>query len=74
MKWANLRLNKCPSCSSDLDWDTQTALYQCSKCEFIITEEKLKSLIKKMNSKKPSFGHMTHYRPDDEVPEAYEEY
>lgn len=50
MKWANLRLNKCPKCNADLKGNGQYV--GCTKCDFRINTEKMESIVTSVNKQK----------------------
>ena len=65
MRWANLRLNKCPKCSAELmegtKRDSVEPLIKCPACDFTIGLNRLEQLLVKMNrdqSKKESEEHI----------------
>lgn len=50
MKWANLSLNKCPKCNSDLKGNGQYV--GCTKCDFRVRTEKMESIVSSVNKRK----------------------
>lgn len=44
MKWHNLRENKCPECSKDLDWSAGTAVMFTCVCGFKISEKRFREI------------------------------
>lgn len=53
MLWFNLKLNKCPKCSSELSWDKIDNTVRCNPdCSFLISQARFKEIVDGMNDRR----------------------
>lgn len=51
MKIENLKKNKCPECSSEMNWNAIDELLICEKCTFSLTEDQFTDYIDEIEEK-----------------------
>ncbi len=66
MNWNKLKDNQCPKCNKPLFWNDGATLIYCGNCDFKISAEKYKTIVRK--TLKPSAPYKP-WRPEDENPE-----
>ena len=62
--WNKLKDFKCPKCGEYLNERTETLLYECKKCDFVIGKGKFEDII---NNKRKPLGNVTQEEDNQEA-------